>query len=227
MNRKEKENLDLIVERYTFKTRYNNSTHFEAILSAAGLAEGILYHDIYGALDLDLVKGWGRSGPDYPQPKEQHDQIAKWNSNWIIPPYEYMSGIRWKPLDGMQQFEIRAEAVKKGENSYEGRVQLVAYVWDDSGFPYLHGERTGCLLDIVNRNRENIISAETGKIAIPMDKNKKEDINSAQLNEYGQRLDIFGFEFPPDEIGDISHRPIELQPINIKKRHQDCAFRDR
>jgi len=226
MNQKKKESLDLIVERYTFKTSDMEYTHFEALMSAAWLAEKILYNDIYGALELDLVKGWGQSGPTYPQPEEQHDKVAKWNSNWIIPPYEYMSGIRWKPLDGMQQFEVKVEAVKK-EEKYEGRVHMIAYVWNDKEFPYLGKDRTGCLLDIVDRSSEKIISAETGKIAIPMDKNKKEDISNAHLGEYGKRWDIFGFLFPPDEIGDVGHRPIELKPIDVEKRHADCAYRDR
>ena len=226
MNKKEKNTLDLVVERYIFRAWRPENNHFNALLSAARLAEGILYIDIYGALELDLIKGWGKSGPDYPKPKRQQDKVAEWKSNWIIPPYEYMAGIRWKPFDKMQQFQVKVEAVKKS-NQYEGRVNLEAYVWDDAEVPYINSNRLGCLLDIVNRNKDYIILAETGRIAIPMDKNKKEGIDDASLGPYGKRWDIFGFLFPPDEIGDVGHRPIELKPIDIKRRHEDCAYRDR
>jgi hypothetical protein len=226
MEKKENETLELIVERYTFKTWSSEKTHMEALFRAASLAEGLLYCSIYGAIELDLIKGWGREGPNYPKPETRHDNVAEWKSNWIIPPYEYFKGIRWKPFDKMQQFEINVEAVKKGDQ-YEGRVHMVAYVWNDNSNVAGGGERTGCLLDVVDRNRGQILLAETGKIIIPMDKNKKEGINDANLGRYGERWDVFGFLFPPDEIGDIGHRPIEFKPIDLDERHQECMYRDR
>src|SRR5574341_1032829 len=107
--------LDLVVERYEFSaTRIYNKYAFlterEAILRAATLAESILYNDIYGALQLDMVTGWGKGNVDYPKHREQGDDVAKWQSNWHIPPHEYEQGIRWKPLDGMQQFDVKIEA---------------------------------------------------------------------------------------------------------------------
>ena len=54
------------------------STRSEAIYEAARLAEGILYVDICGALQLDLVIGWGESSPrlEYPKPMEKYDSVV-------------------------------------------------------------------------------------------------------------------------------------------------------
>lgn len=220
----EPESLDLIVERYQFKAD-SADTKRDALLSAARLAERVLYIDIAGALQLDLIIGWGKQSPNYPVPEEHSDGVAKWRPQWHIPPYEYESSIRWRPYDGMQQFDIGIES-KEEENIHTGKVNMVAYVWDDK--PLIIGDgRKGCLLDVVNRNRDRIIFAESGRIAIPMDKNTKTDINHAHLDKYGDRWHIFGFEFPPDDRGDRSHRPVVFTAIDIEERHQDCGYRDR
>ena len=117
--------LDLVVERYKFATPKNYSARDEAIVVAARTAEGILYSDIWGALQLDLVIGWGKAGPTYPKRREINDSHARWLSNWHIPPYEYESGIRWKPLDGMQQFDVQVDAERK-EKRYRGLINMVA-----------------------------------------------------------------------------------------------------
>ncbi len=83
----------------------------------------MLYEDIYGALQLDLVIGWGKGGPSYlPDRTEHSDGAACWQGNWRIPPYEYEQGIRWKPLDGMQQFDVKV-GPKTGDTSH----RLVRY----------------------------------------------------------------------------------------------------
>lgn len=220
---KKEKSIDLVVERYKFSADKANSRS-EAIIKASSLADSILYNDIYGALELDLVKGWGKEGPNYPQCKEHNDGIARWKSRWHIPPHEYERGIRWKPLDGMQQFYVSLE-VKKGERNYQGFVKIIAYVWDDK--KYSGDGRVGCLLDIVDRNRDAVIFAETGRIAIPMDKNSKKGINDADLYLHGTRWHVGGFTFPPDSIGDVGHVPIKFVPIDINKRHEDCKYRDR
>jgi hypothetical protein len=216
--------LDLIIERYRFNSR-PCSNQQAAVKEAARLAENILYIDVYGALQLDMAIGWGRHPPEYPKPREREDGVASWKPNWHIPPYEYERGIRWKPFDGMQQFDVSIE-VQQHEDVYQGVVKIVAYVWDDG--EGMGDGRMGCLLDIINRNREHVTLAETAKITIPnLGVNSKERINDAHLIDCMHPLTIHGFEFPPDENGDISYRKITFEPINVEQRRRDCAYRDR
>ena len=214
--------LDLVVERYEFGAEMH-STRPEAIHEAARYAEKILYVDIWGALQLDLVIGWGKNSPrlEYPKPMEKHDNVARWKPNFFIPPHEYEAGIRWKPLDEMQQFDVRTEA-RRIEEKYQSVVKMVAYVWDD--LP--HDGRIGCLLDVVNRNRNHNLLAERGRISTSFEDTTKQRIHDVILhrNQITEKWNILNFT--PDERGDTS-RPITLEPIDIEEIEGSCAYRDR
>lgn len=219
------DSLDLVVVRYEFGTKTDYSNRFEAIIDGARMAENILYIDIHGGLQLDLDIGWGGRSPDYPRPNEHNDGIASWQPNWHIPPYEYEAGIRWKPFDQMQQFDVKVGAIPENEN-YRGVVQIVAYVWDDRINLNEEG-RLGCLVDALHRNKDRILLAEGSRISILMDKNSKDNINKANIVPYGDREDLFGFSFPPDDIGDTSHRPLDFTPIDIEEIRVRSIRRDR
>lgn len=228
-----KNELELRIDKFTFETAEGYNSRLEALLDASKQAERLLYSDIYGALELDLVKGWGKPGPTYPEPETKIQNLnpnfnfpVQWRSNWHIPPYEYWDGIRWIPLDGNQVFDIKAETFKKSDKHY-ARTKLVVYMWNDErGF-----DRTGCLIDIPNRvydsDKFKITEALTSSIKIDMDKNTKMQIQTTRLSPYGVEEQITGFEFEPDSIGDIGHRKIEFKPIDMKQRKIDYEFRDR
>lgn len=217
--RDQDDTLDLIVERFQFIADKAKDRH-QALLNAARHAERLLYVDIYGAIFYDLIEGWGKTSVSYPQPPKKNDDIASWNSNWHISPYEYASGLRWKPFDGMQQFEVKLDVHQDGEN-YVGQVNLIAYVWKDGV------DRTGILVDIVGRNLNSIKNAENAIIKIPSAMNTKQDIDNANILPYGTEDHLFGFEYYPDAIGDVSHKKIEFKPINLEERKEGMNYRDR
>ncbi len=222
----DEEFLDLIVERFEFDA----GTHPDketALDKAAHEADTILYFDIYGALELDLVTHWKKS-VTYPSPSIRKEGNIAWKPKRFILPQDYEKGIRWIPFDGMQQFDVQIEA-RQTSTGYNAIVKLVAYVWDD----IKAGEgRIGCLLDLVDRttkynNRCKPIIAETTKVKVPMDRNKMENINNASLYEGQDSCSVLGFEFLPNEIGDISYTDVTFTPIDIKERQEDCQWRDR
>lgn len=217
----EERNLELVVERFKFQAKDTIRDKFDAVMQACSDAEHMLYNDIWGALKLDL-EGW-KSFDKYPEPKEISDSlgIALWKPNWIIPPHEYQSGIRWKPFDGMQQFDVKASANQEGD-AYRGVVDVTAYVWNED-------KRIGCLLDLVNRNRrrDNLIIAETATIKIPSSGNTKDGINGAHIQNWGENMVLFGFGFPPNEKGDTSYKEFIFSPVDLIQRERDGAYRDR
>jgi hypothetical protein len=220
--------MDLVVERYTIKTS-NKPNYYQAIMEAAWAAEKILYWDIGGALQLDLQDLWGKSTCKYPDSRIEHkDAIATWKATgWLIPPYLYEDGVDWVPYDGMQKFHVKthADSLPLPKEGYAGIVEVNAFVWDDTSKTNFW--RLGCLADIVNRNSKNLILAEGGRLQIPLDKNQTKDIKDATLDKYSTDWVVSGFEFPPNDIGDISYRKITLNPIDIAQRNEMCNFRDR
>ena len=223
----DEEFLDLIVERFEFDAGVHPDKA-TALDKAALEADTILYRDIYGALELDLATHWKKS-VTYPSPPIHKDGNIAWRPKRFILPQDYEQGIRWIPFDGMQQFDVQIEA-QQTSTGYNAVVKLVAYVWDDIN---AGDGRRGCLLDLVDRtskyaNRCKAKIAETTRVKVPMDRNKKENINSAYLIEVqGPKFVVGGFEFLPNELGDISYTDVTFTPIDIEKRHEDCQWRDR
>jgi len=219
----ENKTLDLTVERYQFKTDPAKSEN-KALRMAAERAEIILYKDIWGALELDLNIHWSKS-PPYPNPAKVNDGHSVWQPKWFIPPHEYESKIRWKPLDQMQQFDVQTSAVEKND-SYQGIVSVDAYIWNDKISGRGDG-RFGCLLDLTHRNKDRILLAETADVTIPMNINDLTSINNTYYMLWKDNMALFGFEFPPNEIGDISYKEFSFASIDIEKRTEECRYRDR
>jgi len=224
--------MDLVVEKYIIKTVSLSPNSHKAFMRAAKLSEKILYHDILGGLQLDLEDLWGKSTCTYPDSKKKgKDKYSEWEaSNWMIPPYLYEEGVSWIPYDGMQKFYIETSIKQKQVGiipgmgtAYQGLAEVHAFVWNDKSFL----KRYGCLADVIYRNKNEIVSAKSARLAIPLDKNEESDISKAYLLETGKKPEVLGFIFPPNEKGDISYREIDMEDIDIEKRCEMCQYRDR
>ena len=214
------ETVNLVVERFSIKTEQFSTDKHDALMSAARLAETILFVDIFGAVFYDTVASWGKKTVEYPSPKRVDTSDSCYKSNWHIPPYEYETGIRWKPFDCMQQFDVKVESRNTGA-VYQGVVKLIAYVWADSEM------RLGCLLDIVHRNEKQIEIAETGSVAVHMDNNSMDSIDNAHLINWSGGWEVSGLNFSTDEKAYKSSQIISFSPIDLRERIRDCAYRDR
>ena len=218
--------LDLIVERFEFDAGIHPDKA-TALDEAALQADTLLSNDIWGGLEMDIGTGWSGS-TRYPSPPIHKDGNVIWKPKRFILPQDYEQGIRWMPFDGMQQFDVQIEA-RQILTGYHAIIKLVAYVWDD----IKRGDgRLGCLLDLVDRtkyaNHCKAKVAETTRVRVAMNSNKKEDINGAHLNgDSSLGFFVSGFDFPQHEPGYRGSTQVTFTSIDIKKRHEDCMYRDR
>jgi hypothetical protein len=216
-----RDEVDLRVERYEFKTQPKDNIVL-AMLQAARDAEIMLYYTINGALQLDLRNLWGQFNLDLKYP--EHDQEGKdiqaeWRSQrWMIPLEAYLTGVDWLPFDQMQKFIVKCEA-REIESKQVGIIKMDAFV--PKGYKITGRDRTGCLIDIIHRHKNYVISAQTATIRVPV-ANLKEGISRCYLHttfDEKIRLSSFGLS----EAREV----IQFKDIDIEDRCHDARYRDR
>ena len=213
--------IDLRVEGYEFKTEPKED-NFSAILEAARTAENILYCGINGALQLDLRNLWGQSNLDLKYPEvyqEGKDLQSQWRCHkWMIPFEAYVMGLEWRPFDQMQKFRVKCET-REIESKQVGIIKMNAFVPEE--YRITGHNRTGCLIDIVNRYKDRLITAKTATIRVPVANLKESLLRCGLAETFDTKIRLYGFGLPGDK------EVIQFQDINIEDRCRDAAYRDR